>query len=109
MWEVYSLAKKMVEEILLAEREAEKIIEEAKSKAEDILKNSQIEAEQKRLQLEEETKKLAEEIILNAKAEATKILEIAEKESVEENKKLEELYVKNKDTTVSCVVDLLAE
>lgn len=109
LWEVYNLAKKMIEEILLAEKEAEETVTDAKIKAEEILKNSQLSDGQKKLQLEEEAKRTAEEIIASAKIKSDGILEKAKNESAEENKKLEELFAENKASAIACAVAVLAE
>ena len=103
------MAKKMIEEILLAEENAEKIIADAKKQAEDILKNAQISDEQKKLENQKSAKQTAEEIISNAKTEAEKIMETAKNESSAENKNLEELYAKNKEAAIALAVAVLAE
>lgn len=106
---VYDLAKKMVEEIILAEETGGKIIADAKKQADEIIKNSSKKSEDDKAKIINEARIEAQDIIEKAKRTAESMQDTAKQEAKTEEKGLNELYNANLSGAVDAVINLLAE
>lgn len=101
------MAKKMVEEVILAEKEAQSIVENAKLKAQEILKQAEDEAKRKdSLEIEKANQK-AIEIIENAEKTADEIKTLAESEALAEREDLQRIFNSSLESAVETAVSLL--
>lgn len=103
------MAKKMVEEIILAESEAEKLVAQSYKKAEEIIKAEQISAKQKADQIISAAKLKAEELHHKAQEDTSQKLDEAKALADNELVELREIFNKNLENAVETAIGILAE
>lgn len=103
------MAKKTVEEIAFAEETAEKQIEAAKKKADDIIKSAAESSKQAEEEILKSAHKRAHNIIDASKAQAEEKLLNAKLEAIKDCDRLKNCYETSSENAVKAVISLISQ